>query len=75
VAAAVVVITDPSGREVARLTTAADGSFSTQLPAGQYTLTPQPVEGLMGGASPIDFNVASSGASPPLDVAYDTGIR
>jgi Prealbumin-like fold domain len=75
VAEAVLVITDSSGHEVTRLTTGADGSFSTELAVGRYTLTPQQVAGLIGGAPPIDFTVASTGAPPLLDVEYDTGIR
>lgn len=75
VAGAVLVIADASGHEVERLTTGADGSFSARLAAGSYTLTPQPVQGLVGGATPIDFAVSESGASRQLDVEYDTGIR
>ena len=41
---------------------------------GDYTLEPQPVEGLMGTAQPMPFTVAD-GAVTWLDVAYDTGIR
>jgi len=74
VTGAVLVIADASGHEVARLTTGAGGSFSTRLAVGRYTLTPQPVEGLVGGAPPIDFAVSDSSASRQLDVEYDTGI-
>jgi hypothetical protein len=72
---AILVITDASSHEVTRLTTGADGSFATQRAVGRYTLTPQPVAGQIGGAPPIDFTVASSGAPPRLDVEHDTGIR
>ena len=75
VAGAVLGISDAAGHEVARLTTAADGAFSTQLPAGSYTLTPQQVEGLMGTAPAIRFTVSATGHPMDLRVEYDTGIR
>jgi hypothetical protein len=69
------VITADSGHEVARATTGADGRWRAELPAGSYTLTPQPVSGLMGTAAPIQLTVTASGSPGDLDVAYDTGIR
>jgi hypothetical protein len=76
VAGAVLVVTTASGTEVARATSAADGTFSVALPPGDYVLVPQPVAGLMGTAQPIPFHAQADGAAPaPLDVAYDTGIR
>ncbi len=75
VAGAVLVVTDDGGREVARATTDATGDFSIPLEPGHYVLTPQPVEGLMGTASPVDFTVPTGGPPITFDVAYDTGIR
>jgi len=75
VAGAVLAISDAAGHEVARLTTAADGAFSAQLPAGSYTLTPQPVEGLMGTAPAVSLTVSATGHPMDLLVEYDTGIR
>ncbi len=76
VAGAVLVVTTAGGVEVARATSAADGAFHITLPAGDYILVPQPVQGYMGTASPIPFHAQGDGAAPaPLDVAYDTGIR
>lgn len=74
VAGAVLVIRGSGGAEVARVTTDGSGLFRIALPAGDYTLEPQPVEGLMGTAPPMPFSVAEG---PPafLDVVYDTGIR
>ena len=40
-----------------------------------YTLTPQPVNGLLGTAPPLKFTVSATGSSVGLDVTYDTGIR
>ncbi len=65
-------IVDSSGRPVAEVTTDASGHFTVELPAGEYTLLPQPVEGLLGTAPEQNFDVPTSGE---LDVAYDTGIR
>jgi hypothetical protein len=75
VAGAVLVITDAANHEVARVTTGADGGFSVALGPGSYTLTPQPVEGLMGTAQPITFSVPVASAGTDLAVEYDTGIR
>jgi hypothetical protein len=75
---AVLVVTTVAGAEIARATSAADGTFSLALPPGDYVVVPQPVDGLMGTARPLPFQVPAAGAgvSPtPLDVAYDTGIR
>jgi hypothetical protein len=54
--------------------TDSEGRFVLILTDGSYTLEPQPVEGLMGTASPIAVEVLGA----PVDVgeiAYDTGIR
>jgi len=75
VAGATIVITDAAGHEVARLTTAADGTFTTTLAAGTYTLTPQPVTGLLGVAPVQQVTVSASGPTPTVEVSYDTGIR
>jgi hypothetical protein len=76
VAGAVLVVRNAAGAEVARVTSAADGSFSAALPAGDYVLVPQPVSGLMGTAQPLPLHILSDGAAPAaLDVVYDTGIR
>jgi hypothetical protein len=76
VVGAVLVVRNSAGAEVARATTAADGTFSVALAPGDYVLVPQPAAGLMGTAQPLPFHVQGEGAAPaPLDVAYDTGIR
>lgn len=73
VGGAVVVVLDESGREVARVAAAADGRYAVTLPAGRYTVEPQPVEGYMGTAGPIDVTVGDGFAT--VDLSYDTGIR
>jgi hypothetical protein len=75
VAGATLVVTDGTGATVATLTTAQDGAFSTALPDGTYTLTPQPVPGLMGGAPPLTIAVSATEHPTDLVVTYDTGIR
>jgi len=74
VAGATLVIVDETGEEVAAIQTDTAGNFGATLPAGNYTLVPQPVDGLLGTAPPQTFTTGR-GLAPALDVAYDTGIR
>jgi hypothetical protein len=74
VAGAVLVIRDGAGSEVARTTTEADGSFFAELPAGDYVVEPQPVEGLMGTAAALEVTVVD-GIAAQVQLDYDTGIR
>jgi len=74
VGGAVLLVVDKQGKDISEIRTDPEGKFDVLLPSGTYTLVPQPVEGLLGTASAIDFAVDPSG-SPELDVAYDTGIR
>jgi hypothetical protein len=74
VAGAVLVFTDSRGAEVARVTSAADGTFSVELSPATYHVTAQPVEGLMGTPEPIDVTV-EGGAPTEIQLSYDTGIR
>jgi hypothetical protein len=74
VAGATVFILDAGGDEVAELQTDAAGRFEASLPAGVYTLVPQPVEGLLGTA-PTQIFTAGPDHAAVLDLAYDTGIR
>jgi hypothetical protein len=71
---AVILVRDAAGSIVAEARTAADGTFSVDLPPGSYTLIPQPVDGLMGTGEELGV-VVVAGAVPGLDFAYDTGIR
>jgi hypothetical protein len=74
VAGAVLVVTGAGGTEVARVTADADGLFRVDLQPGDYTLVPQPSEGLLGTAQPVPFTVAQ-GSPTFLEIDYDTGIR
>ncbi|HEV7200642.1 MAG TPA: hypothetical protein VGO32_07555 [Candidatus Limnocylindria bacterium] len=69
------VVLTGDGAEVARTTSATDGTFAIALASGAYRLEPQPVEGLMGTAEPIEFSVVWGMPIPELVVSYDTGIR
>jgi len=75
VGGAVLVVSGPDGHEVARATTDSDGRWALALPPGAYVLTPEPVNGLLGVAPPIQFDVSAAGSSVSLDGTYDTGIR
>jgi hypothetical protein len=75
VAGAVLVILDGTGEEVARVTSAEDGSFAIGLAPGSYRVVPQPVDGLMGIAAEVEVRVEVGEPTGDLVVAYDTGIR
>ena len=73
---AVLIVTDTTGRDVARVTSGAGGRYEMSLAPGAYEMTPQPVEGLMGTPGPITVRVTGPGEVPQrVDVEYDTGIR
>jgi hypothetical protein len=72
VSGAVMLVLGPADNEVASFETDSSGRFRLELPAGTYTLVPQPVAGLIGTAPPQPLTVPATG---DLDVAYDTGIR
>jgi hypothetical protein len=74
VAGAILVFTDDGGLEVARVTSAADGTFTVELAPGAYHVNAAPVEGLMGTPGPMDVEV-EAGPLTELQVSYDTGIR
>jgi hypothetical protein len=75
VAGAVLVFRDLAGVEVARVTSATDGTFSVELAPGGYRLTAEPKEGLMGTPAPMDVGVEAGQPMTELTVSYDTGIR
>jgi len=75
VAGAVIVASHADQGEVARATTAPDGSYRIAIHGfGTFTLTALPIEGLMGAPEPVTVNL-----NPPetrrVDFEYDTGIR
>jgi hypothetical protein len=71
-----IVVLDRGGREIARATTGADGTYRVAVPAGSVRVEAAPVTGLMGTPAPLDAVVpAGPGAWLRVDMAYDTGIR
>jgi len=68
------LVTGADGSQAGQATTDKGGLFRLDLAPGDYTLVPQPVQGLMGTAQPVPFSVRS-GAETFLEIAYDTGIR
>jgi hypothetical protein len=62
------------GTEAGFLTTDASGWYRMPLEPGDYVLSAEPVEGLMGTPGPLPFSVRE-GEATLVDVPYDTGIR
>ena len=75
VASAVLVVRGADGREVARTTSDAQGAFRVALAAGSYVIEPQPVDGLMDTAEPVEVTVEHGEDIADLTIRYDTGIR
>lgn len=71
---AVILVTDPSGNELARGRTDAVGVVELVVPPGNVLIVPQAVDGYLGTASPLDIFL-TDGQSLHVDVMYDTGIR
>ncbi len=66
-------ITNAEGADVATAVTDATGRFFTELSAGMYTVTAEPVEGFMGFPGPVTVDVTDG--ETVVDLPYDTGIR
>ena len=71
--AAVLVFTDPDGKEVARTTAGSDGTFRVALPPGDYVILPQPGNPFPQ-SQPLDVTV-DPGTYTDVEINYDTGIR
>ena len=71
---AVIVVADPAGAERARGTTGSDGTVDIEVAAGDLTLVPQAVEGILGTADAVTVTV-TDGQTLHVTVDYDTGIR
>ena len=71
--AAQLVILDGDNLLVARVNSAADGSFRLDLPPGEYVITPQNGDPLPI-AQPINVTV-TAGEYADVQVNYDSGIR
>jgi hypothetical protein len=74
VAGAAILVTDPSGAEVATATTDDLGAYVVIVPPGDYFVTADPVDGLMGTPEPVPATVGPD-ALTTVELTYDTGIR
>ena len=70
-----IIVQRAGGEEVARMTTDADGQALLAVESGSYIRVPQPVEGLLGTAAPVEGAVREGADMDPVTIAYDTGIR
>jgi hypothetical protein len=70
---AVIHVLGGSGGEVATLRTDATGTFSAELPPGDYRLVADPVAGTMQPPPPVLVTV--TGGIEDVQLSYDTGIR
>jgi len=66
-------ILDADGKVVARVTSAADGSFQLDLPAGDYTVAPQ--NGDPVPSAPSQPVSVEPGKYTEIEINYDTGVR
>jgi len=73
-AATLVVTSAEDGSVVARVDSAADGTFQVDLPPGAYVINPEPGGDPFPFGKPVDVTVVA-GAYTQVEVAYDTGIR
>jgi hypothetical protein len=73
-AASLVVTSAEDGSVVARISSGADGTFTVDLPPGDYVIVPQPGGDPFPYGTPVDVMVVA-GAYSQVEVAYDTGIR
>lgn len=73
VAGATVRVADSAGAEVATAVTDPAGRFFVELPPGSYTLSAEPVEGLM--ATPQGVPAEVGDGESVVTLSYDTGIR
>ncbi len=68
-----IVVRAGDGSVVLSVVTDATGRFAVAVPAGDYTVEPGAVDGLLGQAPPVAVTVAD--APVAVELLYDTGIR
>jgi hypothetical protein len=72
--AAALVVTDSESAVVARVSSAADGTFQVDLPPGEYVVTPATGQDTYPIAQPVSV-VVGPGSYAEVEINYDTGIR
>jgi hypothetical protein len=72
--AASLVVLDSESAVVARVMSAADGTFQVDLPEGDYVVTPSTGSDTYPIAQPVSVTV-STGQYADVEINYDTGIR
>jgi hypothetical protein len=71
-----IVVLAADGTEVARVRSDREGHFRVEVgPGDTYQVVPQPVEGLMGTAEPVEVAPIDFGDQVEITLSYDTGIR
>jgi hypothetical protein len=76
VAGAVVIASDANGDELARTTSAADGTYRLTVgQTGRVVITGLPVTGLTRAPAPATVTLDGPGAVVQVNLEYDTGIR
>jgi hypothetical protein len=74
VSGAVIVATDATGTERGQATSDSAGTYLLELAPGTYTISAEPVTGLMRVPAAVKV-VVPDGPPIRLDLTYDTGIR
>ncbi len=74
VAEAQLQITDPTGKVVATAQSASDGSYSVELPPGDYLVSIASPTTRFGRRGPTEVTI-TAGQRAHLDLQIDTGIR
>ncbi|MET1232482.1 MAG: hypothetical protein ABWY52_06495 [Candidatus Limnocylindrales bacterium] len=73
-AATLAVTSAEDGSVVARVDSGADGTFTVDVPPGDYVVVPEPGGDPFPLGQPVEVTVAA-GAYSEIEVAYDSGIR
>ncbi len=73
-AATLAVTSAEDGSVVAKVNSGADGTFTVDVPPGDYVVVPEPGGDPLPLGQPVEVTVVA-GAYTEIEVAYDTGIR
>lgn len=73
-AATLAVTSAEDGSVVARVDSGADGTFTVDVPPGDYVVVPEPGADAFPFGQPVEVTVVA-GTYTEIEVAYDTGIR